>query len=489
MLHRVAVALASLRWRLTLTFVGLLAVLLAGLGTYAYFALRGSLIANRVAALQDDYNTARVIITRLPAATAPRGRQLCARAPTLVGRSVAQVVAATSGQAVDVVVYDPNLAIAATVPASGDLPHLDAGALRAVASTGRRSGAEVIATSGGGALVVGFPIMVAGSVCGIAQMSTPMTPINNVLRDELVLVGLGGGAALLVALVAGLLLTGRTLRPLHRLTATAEQLAAGDLRARSRLSPRSDEVGALAQSFDNMADRIEESFAAQQESEAQVRRFIADASHELRTPVTALKGYIDVLRRGAGRDPEALNAALEAMGGEADRMRGLVLDLLTLARIDAQRPAHLEDVDFNDAVGRVLDEGVPGMPAVLERQFTSIPVTVRADRGSLATIVRNLLVNACKYAPGASQRWSTAVDGARARLDVHDDGPGIPPLDLPHVFERFYRGEKTRAREEGGSGLGLSIVQGLARSQGGDVAVYSAEGTGTTVSVWLPLRR
>jgi len=103
--------------------------------------------------------------------------------------------------------------------------------------------------------------------------------------------------------------------------------------------------------------------------------------------------------------------------------------------------------------------------------------------------VRNLLVNACKYAPGAPQRWSTAVDGARARLDVHDDGPGIPALDLPHIFERFYRGEKTRAREEGGSGLGLSIVQGLARSQGGDVAVYSAEGTGTTVSVWLPLRR
>ena len=489
MLHRVAVALASLRWRLTLMFVGLLAVLLAGLGTYEYFTLRGSLIANRVAALQDDYNSARVIITRLPSATAPRGRQLCARAPTLIGRSVAQVVAATSGQAVGVVVYDPSLAIAATVPAGGDLPHLDSAALRAVVSTGRRSSAEVIATSGDGALVVGFPITVAGTVCGVTQMSTPMTPITNVLRDELVLVGLGGGAALLVALVIGLLLTGRALRPLHRLSATAEQLAAGDLRARSRLVPRSDEVGALAQSFDNMADRIEESFAAQQESEAQVRRFIADASHELRTPVTALKGYIDVLRRGAGRDPEALDAALKAMGSEADRMRALVLDLLTLARIDARRAAHLEDVDLNDAVGSALDEGVPGMPTVLERQFTAAPLMVRADRGSLATIVRNLLVNACKYAPGAPQRWSTAVDGARARLDVHDDGPGIPALDLPHIFERFYRGEKTRAREEGGSGLGLSIVQGLARTQGGDVAVYSAEGTGTTVSVWLPLRR
>jgi signal transduction histidine kinase len=102
-------------------------------------------------------------------------------------------------------------------------------------------------------------------------------------------------------------------------------------------------------------------------------------------------------------------------------------------------------------------------------------------------MVRNVLVNACKYAAGAPQRWSTAVDGNRARIDAHDDGPGIAATDLPHVFERFYRGDKTRAREEGGSGLGLSIVQGLARSQGGDAAIYSAEGAGTTVTVWLPL--
>jgi len=484
-LHR---ALASLRWRLSLTFVALVAVLLAALGTYEYFTLRASLIANRVATMQDDYNTARVIINRLAAGgTVPRGRRLCAQAPALVGRTVAQVVAASTGQSVEVVVYDPALAVAASVPGGAAPPQLESAVLQAVQSTNRRSAAEVLSSPGGSQLVVGFPIDVAGSACGVVQMSTSMAPIGNVLRDELVLAGAGGGVALIAALLLGLVLTGRALRPLHRLTATARQLAAGDLRARSRLAPRHDEVGVLAASFDDMADRIEAAFAAQRESEAQVRRFIADASHELRTPVTALKGYIDVLRRGAAHDAAALDASLDAMAGEAERMRGLVLDLLTLARIDAQRPATVADVDLNSAVGAVLDTGVPDGAAVVERRFAPDPVVVRADAAAIETIARNILGNACKYAPGALQRWSTSVDGDRARLDVHDDGPGIPAQDLPHVFERFYRGEKTRSREEGGSGLGLSIVQGLARANRGDAAIYSAEGAGTTVSVWLPL--
>ena len=168
-------------------------------------------------------------------------------------------------------------------------------------------------------------------------------------------------------------------------------------------------------------------------------------------------------------------------------MRGLVLDLLTLARLDARRESHPETFDLSDAVDSLLDEGVPGMPDTLQRNFATAPVLVHADRGAVTTIVRNLLVNACKYAHGAAQSWTTAVEAGWARLVVQDSGPGIPATDLPHVFERFYRGEKTRAREEGGSGLGLSIVQALARAQGGDVAIQSVEGAGTTVTVWFPL--
>ncbi len=291
--------------------------------------------------------------------------------------------------------------------------------------------------------------------------------------------------ALLLALVAGVLLTGRALRPLRRLTATSQQLAAGDLHARSGVESRHDEIGTLARSFDDMAARIEQSFAAQQVSEERTRRFIADASHELRTPITALKGYIDIIRRGATPEPQALDAALGAMGREAERMRVLVLDLLTLARLDAEQPTTPEVIDLGAAVAHHLDEGVPGMPERLDRQLQP-GVLASVDRNALATIIRNLLVNACKYAPGAAQRWRTYSSDGRAYIEASDEGPGIAPADLPHVFERFYRGEKTRAREEGGSGLGLSIVQGLARAAHGDVAIASTEGLGTTVTVWFP---
>jgi signal transduction histidine kinase len=176
---------------------------------------------------------------------------------------------------------------------------------------------------------------------------------------------------------------------------------------------------------------------------------------------------------------------LEAMAKEAERMRVLVLDLLTLARLDSRQAAAPEVIDLGDAVARHLDEGVPGMPERLERQLQP-GVLARIDRNALATMVRNLLVNACQYAPGAAQSWRTRVVGDRALIEVDDQGPGIAAADLGHVFERFYRGEKTRAREEGGSGLGLSIVQGLARAAGGDVAIDSVEGHGTTVTVWFP---
>jgi two-component system, OmpR family, sensor kinase len=173
------------------------------------------------------------------------------------------------------------------------------------------------------------------------------------------------------------------------------------------------------------------------------------------------------------------------MGREAERMRVLVLDLLTLARLDAGRPAQPETLDLSALVAHILDEGVPGMPAAIDRQLGD-GVLANTDRNAAATIVRNLLVNACKYAPGAAQTWRTWTADQHAYLELRDEGPGISAADLPHIFERFYRGEKTRAREEGGSGLGLSIVQGLARTHRGDVSISSTEGRGTTVTVWFP---
>jgi two-component system OmpR family sensor kinase len=415
-----------------------------------------------------------------------------AAADAATERTIASALIAASGHTATVVIYDRFLKPVVSQPSTLDnAPHLADADLRS-AIDGKRSSPAVIDTKDGTQLAVAFPLSArANTTCGVAQLSTSTQPIDDVLGAERARLAIGGGIVLILALLIGLLLTSRALKPLRRVADTARKLAGGDLRARSNL-PRTGEVGALASSFDDMADRIEVAFAAQAESEARMRRFVADASHELRTPITALKGYIDVMRRGAVRDPKAMDAALETMAREADRMRVLVLDLLTLARLDAQRPMEVGAVDLNGVIAAVLDESkdLPGMPdPPPQRDFAASPVVVTADRNALTAVVRNILGNACKYAPGAPQRWSTANEGAYGVFRAHDEGPGIPAADLPHLFERFYRGEKTRAREEGGSGLGLSIVQGLISALGGDVTVQSTEGNGTTVTVRLPLAR
>ncbi len=478
-MRRVGVALRSLRWRLALAYVALIAVLLAAFGAFQYETLRASLIANRVQEIRFDLEAAAKLY-------AARDQSLSRTARVAL---LANLMSQSAGAGAAVGIYGPAGVRIFVRPPGDDPPELGAGVFRRVLS-GRPADQVVDAPNGDAQLVAGFPVPTDHAlrrVASVLEVSEPMTSIDNVLGGDLDKLVIGGGVVLLLVLLLGLLLTGRALNPLRRLTRTAGALAGGDLRARSRLQPKDDEVGQLAGAFDHMADRIELAFAAQRDSEERVRRFIADASHELRTPVTALSGYIDVLRRGAAEAPGALDAALGAMSREAERLRLLVLDLLALARRDAHAEQRPEDLDLATLVARLLDEGMPGMPEWLVRDLPPEPVMVRCDPTALATALRNILSNACKYAPGARQVWSVRIDAARARIDAHDEGPGIPAPDLPHVFERFFRGEKTRSREEGGSGLGLAIVQGLIRAQGGEVAIASAEGAGTTVTVWLPL--
>ena len=256
-----------MRWRLTLTYVVLLAVLLAGFGVYQYVALRESLISTGVNALQDDMTTARTLLAKA-GATAVRGRALCATTAgvQLIGRAVVNSVATTSGHTIGVIVYDRGLADVAQT-SGHDLPHLDPADLQRAVS-GTRSRPEVVSGTGGqDQLVVGFPVrsgVNSGRVCGVAQLSTSMAPLDTVLHDEIVLLAAGSAVALLLALLAGVLLTSRALRPLQRLTATAQQLAAGDLRARSGVEDRHDEIGARRAPSTTWRSGIEQSFAAQQ---------------------------------------------------------------------------------------------------------------------------------------------------------------------------------------------------------------------------------
>ena len=326
-MRRIAHALASLRWRLTLTFVGLLTLLLVLLAGYQYLTLRASLISNRVARDAGRLHVREAAARRQGDGARRNHDRTQASLRDASGRWSARpwrsAVSAVTGQTVQVVVYDRSLTQDAVAPAGATPPLLDrppccsaswtaacAPDAQQIITAERRSARRRL--SGGRRHRRVRRRAAVGRDDADHRRPPRRAPAHHA---SAVLV------MLLLALIIGVLLTGRTLRPMRRLTATAEQLAAGDLTARSRLTPSSDEVGQLASSFDHMADRIQEAFAAQQDSEAQVRRFIADASHELRTPVTALKGYIDVLRRGAGREPAALDAALEAMSNESERMR------------------------------------------------------------------------------------------------------------------------------------------------------------------------
>jgi two-component system OmpR family sensor kinase len=469
----------TLRWKLTFLYAGLLAVVLAALGAYTYVSLRSSLISVRVSTLAEDVNVGRALFARAGPITR-------AQAPV----RLATFVAIASGESAGVIVWNnesgvPAAQVAGSYGGVQKLPRLDAQHVyQAIA--GQETSPQVIDNSAASSLVVAFPgVTHAHGLGDVAiEVAVPMKPTTDVLNRMLVLFVLGSIGALLVTAVGGALLMRRSLKPLQKLTGTAGRLAGGDLTARAELKSN-DEVGTLGTAFDDMASRIESLFAAQQEQEQQVRRFIADASHELRTPITALKGYIDIMHRGAGRDPASFEAILDSMGREAERMRKLILDLLMLARLDARTPTAPDSFELRNVVNQVLDDGVPGMPSSLTRDFPPDDVMVLAGRDSVETVLRNLLINACKYAPGAAQTWSILPRNDSVDVVVADQGQGISAEDLPHVFERFYRGEKTRTREEGGSGLGLAIAKGLVESQGGKITITSTEGNGTTVKVTL----
>ena len=279
--------------------------------------------------------------------------------------------------------------------------------------------------------------------------------------------------------------------------ATAAQIADGDLSQRVPMSGSASEVDELAGSFNTMVSRIEESFEAQQASEAEarasearMRRFVGDASHELRTPLTTIRGYAELVQQGAADDPAAAVARIE---DEAIRMGALVDDLLLLARLDQQRPLDLRPVDLVDTVEAAVSAARVAQP---DRPVTFVAetnggVTVSGEERWLRHAVDNLMSNALRYTPPGSPITVTVAyapeDRRSVDIIVADRGPGIDPADAERIFERMYRTDEARSRVHGGSGLGLAIVKSIAESHGGSVSVTSTRGEGSTFVIQLPL--
>ncbi|TDD36045.1 HAMP domain-containing histidine kinase [Actinomadura sp. KC06] len=279
----------------------------------------------------------------------------------------------------------------------------------------------------------------------------------------------------------------RATRPLEEIAATAARIGDGDLGRRLAVHGPKTEVGRLAEALNGMLAQIEASFREREASRDRLRRFVADASHELRTPVATVRGYAELFRRGAADRPEDLAKAMRRIESEAERMGRLVDEMLLLARLDQGRPLEREPVDLAAlAADAVADAAVvePDRPLTLEADG---PVVVTGDAGRLRQVLDNLLANVRRHTPaGTAATVRVSERDGEAVLEVADEGPGIPADERARVFERFYRADPSRSRDRGGAGLGLSIVAAVAEAHGGRASVADAPGGGAAFTITLP---
>ena len=293
--------------------------------------------------------------------------------------------------------------------------------------------------------------------------------------------------ALLLAVVVGLVVSRGLTAPLRKLATAASQMGGGDLSIRAPVRAKG-EIGELSQQFNLMAERLETSFAELAAERDALRRFIADASHELRTPITALRNFNDLLQGAAADDPAAQAEFLAESQAQIDRLDWITRHLLDLSRLDAGLIAldlaEHDVADLLEAAASSFRAAAQEKDVALAVQLPQPPLRLRCDRARIDLALCNLLDNACKFTSAGGQVTIGANQGgASLRLWVRDSGPGIKAEDAPHIFERFYRG---KSASTGGSGLGLAIVRSIVQAHGGQVSVESGPGKGSRFVIDLP---
>jgi len=330
--------------------------------------------------------------------------------------------------------------------------------------------------------VLSVPILAGEHKIAVLQVAVRLDVINQArvgLTNILTIIWL---VSFLFSGNAAWLTLGQTLKPLEAITETAEQInRADDLSRRLPYhGPENDEIGSLVNSFNQTLERLEALFTSQQ-------RLLADVSHELRTPLTVIKGNVDLIRRMKRLDEESLMS----IDHEAGRLTRLVGGLLLLAQAESGKLAlSMQQVELDLLLTEVFQEmSILAGNRVRVHLNEIDQVYVKGDRDRLKQVFINLVANAVQYTPqGGEVFLSLERIGEQARIICRDTGPGIPAEDLPHIFERFYRAEKSRTRAKtSGFGLGLSIANWIVERHGGRIEVDSKEGQGTTFAIWLPV--
>ena len=322
------------------------------------------------------------------------------------------------------------------------------------------------------------PILENGQAIGFVQVAQTLNGVRDSLRQLLSALLLGGPLLVLLAALGGFLLASRTLAPIDHITRTARRISAEDLSARLNLPATNDEVGRLAATFDQMLGRLEGAFRRE-------RQFTADASHELRTPLTALQVILGVVREKR-RSSADYRQALSDISEEVDRLRALTEDLLLLAREDRRQTAVREAVNLSEMLGDVTDSLRPLAETKGLALECAVPsdMVLHGDSDALIRLFVNLVDNAVKFTERGSIRVCARPEAQGFLVTVTDTGIGIPAEHLPHVFDRFYRADRSRSGR--GAGLGLAIAQEIILAHAGSLELTSTPGVGTTAAVRLP---
>lgn len=452
----------SLRWRLTLWYTLVLTVVLALLSALAFVGVKAALYGTIDKTL-DRHTTASLLY--------------------LLGRNPREFVEMRSEDALGVVSYMVFNSEGGVELAQRDLPVNTDTIQRAL------GGETVISTQtlldGRNVRVLARPIpsLSTDQVVGVLQAATPLEITDETLENLTAYIVLACGMMLVVAGIGSYILTGRTLREVEGIRRKVQQIELSqDLSQRIADPGTRDELAHLVQTFNRMLARLEGAWAAQ-------RRFVADSSHELRTPLTVIRSNLHLLRRTTEPSEEA--ALLAITEAEVSRLNGMINDLLYMAQMHAgheskpvMRPVELDSLLLDIfSLGRSL-AALKNQKVVLVHEDIAM---TEGDREQLQHALLNLVDNAVKYTPeGGTIALGLWSDGDWARIEVTDDGPGIPADNVPLIFERFYRAPEARRSERNGSGLGLAIVKSIIEGHGGRVEVESRPGDGTTFKILLP---
>jgi signal transduction histidine kinase len=344
---------------------------------------------------------------------------------------------------------------------------------------------EVVPTDAGRLLVHSRPVWSEGKVNGVLQVARSLSEYDQSLATLRGLLVSGSLIATITAVGLGWVLAGAALRPIDRITHTAQAIGAErDFGRRVPHGGPDDEVGRLTTTLNAMLTELQTAYRQVEQALHTQRRFVADASHELRTPLTSIRGNLGLLERDPPIGPDDQRAVIADAIEESDRLMRLVNQLLMLARADSGLALRREPVPLRPLVDELCRQASHLAADRVVRCENVLEVAVLGDRDALKQVLLILLDNALKYTrPGGAITLATSAAGGRVSIHVRDTGPGIEPQALPHIFERFYRVEPSRT--SGGAGLGLAIARELVEAQAGALTVDSQVGRGSTFTVTL----